>query len=237
MEIISYKRPYRNISFKFIPFHRLEDFLSQGKVWFSRADKFGDKMECVRIGDLTKIPLNYKSIENRKRMILISCWHLADKESLAFWDTYSDNLENRKNIAIKFKRETLLNSFNEYFHRNDTFYYQTEWLHGKVQYKNLINAKSDVLNQCRIKYPPFRKEKAFSYENEYRFVIQKVDEHSQDGFGYFIGEPANLSFEILINPLLNKTEFADLKNRIIKLGFESKINDSILTKWLRPDIW
>lgn len=223
--------------FKFVPISRLKSFLSDGEVWFSRADQFGDKMECVRIDDIATAKLDYTKIEERKRKFLISCWHLADKESLAFWDTYSDNILDRKNIAIRFKREVLIYALNNYFHRNDKFYYETQWIHGRVQYKNMVNRKVDSLNMSRLKFPAFRKEKAFSYENEYRFVIEQRDEHLDKGFGYFIGDPTRLSFDILINPLLKKEDFSAMKNRVIDLGFEKNIKDSILTKWLRPDLW
>src|SRR6185369_5536509 len=88
--------------FKFLPKKRLFDFFETGSIWFSRADKFGDKMECVRIDDLLVKQPDYKSIEERKKKFLISCWHLANNESLAFWDTYTDNSDNRKNFALRF---------------------------------------------------------------------------------------------------------------------------------------
>lgn len=226
-----------NFLFKFLPVSRLESFLTNGEIWFSRADQFGDKMECVRIADIAQKKLDYSKIEERKKTFLISCWHLANKESLAFWDTYSDDPSNRKNIALRFQRETLIRSFNEHFHRNNKFYFKTKWVHGKVQYRNMINENSNSLNKSKIKYPAFRKEKAFSYENEYRFTIEKINEHLDKGFGYYIGESTRLSFDILINPLLKKEDFFTLKNKVIELGFGTNIKDSILTKWLRPDLW
>ncbi|MHB8401562.1 MAG: hypothetical protein ACYDCN_06075 [Bacteroidia bacterium] len=90
--------------FKFLPFNRLVDFIENKTIWFSRADKFGDKMECVHISDLLKKP-DYKEIEARKRKYLISCWHVANKESLAFWDTHSVlkvlHLERKKPLNMR----------------------------------------------------------------------------------------------------------------------------------------
>ena len=86
-------------------------------------------------------------------------------------------------------------------------------------------------------YPAFRKEAAFKYENEYRFVIELIDSYSYEGFGYNIGKPNKLDFDIIINPLLKNDEFNILKDNIINEGFEQNIEPSILTRWLRPDLW
>ncbi len=190
----------RNITerylFKFLPLNRVEEFLKNGAIWFSRADKFGDKMECVQIDDLTDTPFNYEKIERRMRTILISCWHLANKESIAFWDTYSESKENRKNIAIRFNRDKLMKYMNDYFIKNSfRFCYKTQFIHGKVVYKNLINVKSDTLNRSKIAHSSFRKEAAFKYENEYRLIVKRVNEELGDGVGFYIGEPNKLNFD------------------------------------------
>lgn len=66
--------------FKFLPLSKAELFLKSGEIWFSRADQFGDKLECVNIDDLSEGTFDYSKIEERKRKYLISCWHLADNE-------------------------------------------------------------------------------------------------------------------------------------------------------------
>jgi len=223
--------------FKFLPGKRLFEFLETGNIWFSRADKFGDKMECVTIRDIEVGRPNYKDIEKRKKRFLISCWHLADKESLAFWDTYAEKSEDRKNFALRFKRKNLTNLFYGIFNANDAFYYQTKWLHGKVVYKNLINSNTDRLNKSKIRYPAFRKEAAFKYENEYRFVIELNQPYNEEGYNYNIGEPQQIPFDILINPVLKSTESNPLAEKIRALGFGEKLRPSVLTKWLQPDKW
>ena len=104
--------------YKFLSEQWLAEFLQTGNIWFSRADQFGDKMECVRISDLINQNPDYEAIEKRKRKFLISCWHLADNESIAFWDTYSEYPENRRNYAIRFKRTQLQQIFNQTIFRN-----------------------------------------------------------------------------------------------------------------------
>lgn len=223
--------------FKFLSLKHLNDFLKTGSIWFSRADVFGDKMECVRIAELKKAKPDFEAIEKRKERFLISCWHRANKESLALWDTYSDTKKKRRIGAIRFNRQELTSIICNAKARNDTFFYKTKWIHGKVLYKNLINASEESLTKNVLKHPSFRKESAFEYENEYRFVIELIQQTSKEGFAYNIGEPIMLPFHILINPLLNKGEYLRLKQIIINKGFSAKLEDSTLAKWLKPELW
>lgn len=223
--------------FKFLPLEHLNDFLKTGSVWFSRADVFGDKMECVPIAELKKAKPDFDAIEERKKKFLISCWHRANKESLALWDTYSETKEKRRTVAIRFNRVNLTRLISNSKTRNDRFFYETKWIHGKVLYKNLINASEDSLTNSGLKYPSFRKESAFKYENEYRFVIEFIQPTLKEGYAYNIGNPKKLTFHILINPLLNKKEYLSLKEAITEKGFKSNLKDSALTKWLKPELW
>jgi len=204
--------------FKFIPFGRLKDFIETGKIWFSRADQFGDKMECVKILDLKSTPVDYPQINERKRRTLISCWHLADKESVAMWDTYAHKKENRKNIALRFLRPELISSIDDNLRENGEVGIAAYLVHGKVRYKNLINSKSNELSKSKIKYAAFRKESAFSYEREYRFTIRVSEEFESVGFGYKIGNPDKMKFDILINPLLDNASFSLLEEKANNLG-------------------
>lgn len=223
--------------FRFLSVKHLEDFLDTGSIWFSRADRFGDKMECVKLLELRKPKPNFESIEKRKKRFLISCWHLANKETIALWDTYSDTIENRRKVAIRFKRKNLVQLMQDSIFRNNNLYYKTQWVHGQVQYKSLINARPETLDQSLMKHSAFRKEAAFKYENEYRFVIELKKEAESLGINYNIGSPRNLEFDILINPLLNKEEYLFLKNTISEKGFSNNVKDSDLAKWLKPELW
>jgi hypothetical protein len=216
---------------KFVPISRLEEFIRSGEIWFSRADIFGDNLECIRISDLQNNSLNHGLIEKRQKRRLISCWHLADTESVAMWDTYSVNKEERKNIAIRFERKTLVKLIEDNLCHN--LISSFELIHGKVQYKNLINYKEKRLSRAKVKYTAFRKENAFTYENEYRLVIKGNDCYDIDGFGYKIGQPEHLTFDILINPLLKKEITSELKNKIHNLGFGKNIKDSELNAWFQ----
>jgi hypothetical protein len=222
---------------KFLSGENLINFLNSGSIWFSRSDIFGDKMECVRIIDLKQVKPDFEKIESRKKRFLISCWHLADKETLALWDTYTDTIEKRRTFAIRFKKIELVQLVNDNFFPNNSFYYLTEFVHGKILYKDLINIKRELLNNKVIKYPAFRKESVFKYENEYRFAIRMQQPFLNDGFSYNLGIPNKLPFEILINPLLKKEEHAELKSQIEQMGFGKNLKQSDLAKWLQPEFW
>ncbi len=219
--------------FKFIPFQRFEEFIKTGHIWFSRADKFGDKMECVKIADLKNNVLDLKTVESRKRKILISCWHLADKETVAMWDTYSIKKEDRKNIAMRFKRNDLITAIHSNLPSNNSITFFSEFIHGKVQYRDLINSETEKLSKARVKYAAFRKENAFSYEREYRFVLKSTLNFPQEGFGYNLGDVKRLKFDILINPLLSNKDSESLKAKINNLNCRERIKDSPLKKWFK----
>jgi len=224
--------------YKFLSKRNLERFLETGSVWFSRADIFGDKMECVSIADLLEDRPDYNKIETRKKRFLISCWHLADRESLALWDTYSETVENRRTTAIRFKRTDLIRLVKEYSIRNHMqHFYKTEFIHGKISYKTLIGVDLPRLLDQTVKELAFRKEEAFKYENEYRFVIRQPHPFEYDGYSYTIDKAQNLPFNIIINPLLNRDQYLPIKKQIEELGFSDKLVASDLAQWLHPELW
>ena len=151
--------------YKFISEANLLKFLETGNIWFSRSDKFGDKMECVGINDLIKDRPNFRKIEDRKKRHLISCFHVGNKETLAFWDTFSDSESNRRKYAIRFNREYFV-KLVESTKIADTLIPKIEKIvHGKVKYKNLINVEKTELSKKKVKYLAFRKEFVFAYES------------------------------------------------------------------------
>ncbi|HEX5155052.1 MAG TPA: hypothetical protein VFW07_26595 [Parafilimonas sp.] len=222
--------------YKFISEKFLIKFLETGTIWFSRSDKFGDKMECVMIKDLEKKVPDFKEIEARKRKHLISCFHEGNKETLAFWDTYAKTDEERRKYALRFNRK----DFKERIELNTVNISMTnisKLVHGKVKYKNLIGANNEKLNLQRVQYPAFRKEYVFSYEREYRFDILLKNEMKELGYNYHIGNTNSIPFAILLNPLLDNKDYTKCLKTIQKSNFESKFRLSPLTKWLKPELW
>ena len=225
----------RRYLFKFLSEDQLKRFLSSGNVWLSRADKFGDKMECVKFEDFQLEKPNVDQIEGRKRKHLISCWHEAFNETIAFWDTYSDKAENRRVVALRFEMSYLVDLMTS--KSTDLPSDIEELIHGKVRYLNMASRNLTKLRENGIEFPSFRKEFSFSYEREYRFVCHLKNEFLKEGFGINIGEPLKLDFNILVNPVLKMDDYNCLKTKLNEGKFGNKLSDSELAKWLKPEFW
>lgn len=224
--------------FRFLSERRLEQFLETGDLWFSRSDKFGDKMECVRLKDLTSLPKpNFNEIENRKQKHLICCFHESTKESLALWDTHFTKEHERRKYALMFERSQLVSLVNKLPFAVLSSDNVIGLTHGKVRYKTLIGNSKKKLLEKTIKHVAFRKETAFAYEREYRFDILLRAKFNAEGIAYNIGVPEKMAFKILVNPLLKKDEYNQSIKRLNEMKFDNKFKESALAKWLKPDLW
>lgn len=223
--------------YRFVAKEYLLEFLETRCIWFSRADRFGDKMECVRALELLEEKPDYGRILERKERHLISCWHAADNESLALWDTYVDELSKRRVAAIRFFRSKLAEWMAFSLPHNERFSHPVTYTHGAVRYKNLLTWKPSDFEGLLVKYPAFRKEKAFAYENEYRFVIHLPRKYHDRGYAYHLLEPPAISFDIILNPLLGAAEYNSLKQEVADKGYGEYLKDSPLNKWLHPEDW
>ena len=223
--------------FKFICQKYLLEFLRTGNLWFARSDRFGDKMECVMIKDLQKDVPDFQKIEARKRKHFISCFHVGTKETLAFWDTYAKNDEERRKYALRFNREEFIVNIEKNSLESVVPEKISKLVHGKVKYKNLIGAKTTVLQLKKVKFPAFRKEYVFAYEKEYRFVVSLKRESNKSGFNVNLGNPKEISFTIFVNPLLDSEDYSRCRETIAINNFEKNLKMSTLTKWLKPELW
>ncbi len=116
-------------------------------------------------------------------------------------------------------------------------FYRTEFTHGKIAYKTLIGADTKTLIDQTVTQLAFRKEAAFKYENEYRFVTEQPHPFSYAGYNCTIDKARNLPFNIIINPLLNRDQYFPIKKQIEELGFIDKLVISDLAQWLHLDLW
>lgn len=218
--------------YRFLSLNHTKTFLTTGNIWFARADQFGDKMECVRISDLIGARPNIEQIEATKKKHLISCWHLADNESLALWDT-SHQGANRRVCSIRFGVEDL----KELITTQVTSLWKLKpkkLIHGRVQYKNLISPKASA--QATVKFSAFRKEQAFKYESEYRYMIQLHESANELGLNYSLQGHWLDKVHVIVNPLLTKTEYFNVKTELAPLS-PNGIHNSTLAKWLKPELW
>lgn len=225
--------------YRFLPKQFLFEFLDKKAIWFSRADRFGDKMESVMLKDLLAEKPDFVELTKRKRRFLISCWHLANNESLALWDAYVKSKEDRRVAAIRFRRKDLAKLFKDGISMNEHgFNYRARWMQGNVQYRNLTTLrKFQEVADATLKYAVFRKEHAFRYESEYRFVLELPEPFSKEGFLFRLPHPPALKFDVLVNPMLEAGEYKALRAEIDDLGYGACLKDSHLNRWLHPDLW
>ncbi|RAR51069.1 hypothetical protein [Flavobacterium lacus] len=223
--------------YKFLSEENLKKFLDTGNIWFSRSDKFGDRMECVMIKDLIKSPPDFKEIEARKRRHLISCFHEGNIETLAFWDTYAKTDKDRRKYALRFNREDLIKMLILNKQALTSLSSISRLVHGRVRYLNLIGASNKKLESKTVSYTAFRKEYVFAYEREYRFDITLKNETNNLGVNINIGNPNDIDFVIHVNPLLESEDYIDCIKRIDQKGFKIKFEESTLAKWLKPELW
>ena len=221
--------------YKFLSKKHLDQFLNTGCIWFSRADKFGDRLECVRIKDLKQQRINIEKVKEMQRLHFISCFHEATNETLAFWDTYSQNEDNRRVFALKFTLE----DFCKKIDASDipiSFSNIERLVHGKVMYKNLLSNKKEILEQKKVRYISLRKEYAFKYEREYRFVIKTKTVVQDGGINVFLGDIKYQKFKILLNPLLEDTPYINLLEHLEKKNVFDKFEITKITKFFKPEL-
>jgi hypothetical protein len=227
-----------NKLFRFLSEKWLLHYVKSGSLWFSRADKFGDKLECVRLHEITSSSKpNIVEIEKRKRKHLICCFHEGTKESLAFWDTYSALEVNRRKYAVVFERNYLVNLINQIKLDDSLSKKVYKLTHGKVKYKTMVGLSDDKLKEKKVTHVAFRKEGAFAYEREYRFDIQLKSENKTDGIAVQLGAPSEIQYQILVNPLLKMEEYNQCINLLTNLKLQDKIRPSLLARWLKPELW
>lgn len=224
--------------YRFHTLKYMEAFLQTSRMWFSRVDMFKDKMECVHVPELLEKKLDIEKIEKRSRRFLVSCWHAANRESLALWDSYASCDEERKKVAIRFLRKDLVYYVCDNDIRNSHhFRGYPRYLHGGVVYRNLLTEDMKELSRSTVREPAFRKEYAFKYENEYRFVIEQKTAVEEKGYGYQLDDMHRLRFRIIVNPLLDNPEYIRVHERMQEIGFGKFLEFSPLVRWLKPQIW
>jgi hypothetical protein len=220
--------------FRFMSNTNLDLFLKSGAIWFSRADQFGDKMECSRIKDLRGGKPDIEALKRNQKQYIISCWHLADKESLAFWDTFAGSEADRRVYAVRFKTHYLLNVIQRAVFQNE-FYYRSSFTHGHVRYRKLAGLTS--LEDEKIRYVAFRKEFAFRYEEEYRFVVRSERPFEHKGQNYYLSPTKELKFDILVNPFLEKDRYRYYQEHVLSGPLKAHLKNSDLADWLKPSLW
>ena len=218
---------------RYFKVHRFKEFLNTSQLYFSSAREFEDRFE----GAVAVLPPDFspdpryselehldRAFEQLRRLSKISCWHIEEYESAIMWQTYANS---GKGIAIKTNLGKILDSVVPYYAERgklpETIYY------GKVEYKNLLEERLSPNTQEQL----FYKDRMFSSEKEYRFMISlRIAEE----FGVKVPEKGilvdfklnELIDEIYLGPNLDELERTELEECIQRHGFGSKLRKSAM---------
>lgn len=246
--------------YRYISLDKLQNFLESKSIWFSRADKFEDKLECVELqsyrewsnlwrgilkapeklnyglkGDIlsTAREFKYNFLSDqlyRQKQTFVSCWYMQDYESIAMWELYSKS----DGLALKFDANNLISYILDSCSAIDLPYMQ-KLVCGPVRYMDYIGLDyKDYPKGFFDGYVAFRKNNSFSHESEYRFVLM-ADSPLENIFGVPIPlqNLANLNFEIIPSPKNSKSDEVKLIELLQAYNMFDKLKESQLLDFYR----
>ena len=164
-------------------FTKFVSLLTRKALFFARADKLGDPFE----GSLSKLNIDlspvinsgipeeqirllHNYIKDKRRFVLVNCWHENEHESDAMWKLYAGHGEG---IAIK----TDFGSLKLSLVGDDPVYV------GRVNY---VDYDTTFIQENDPVAPFIHKRKSFEHEREVRAIIQK---HNVIGGKIIVGGP------------------------------------------------
>lgn len=177
--------------YRYMDFTKFCDFIFKRKLFFSRADQQNDGLEgqISKVNQLQKKYVHREEDNNNQiltiddfhrlqRKFLINCWCRDSLESFAMWKIYT---ANTLGVAVETTHDLLINSFifqdEDVLSKIDVKDWGSEIFisncmkHGNVEYIDYdtdpVNVYDDSWQYRRF----FYKRRNFSYENEYRLLI------------------------------------------------------------------
>lgn len=173
--------------------------------------------------NLKKIILS--EIELQQKSQFASCWHIANKESIAMWKLYSD----KNSIAIRFKPSELIDKMIKKAERdtNEDF---AMFIYGCVDYVDMWPCDLFDNKKTHIEYVAFKKDLSYKHEDEFRFVIVVKPECYQkyENFNCNIGDIDIGSFQIFASPFMDSWKYEVLKKMLINHSIENRLTKSKL---------
>lgn len=235
---------------RYLDFTKYVSILEKHALFFTRSDKFEDKLEGItpkkeidylierqkfEEGSLiTKEKFKKLLTENdefEKTNMAINCWHINDYESMAMWKIY---LKSNEGLVIQSTYSKLRDSFH--VHEKDDIFI------GEVIYADYDEFKW----KNKLFYKFMHKRKFFNYENELRAFVYRYYDFKSIGrelstyelvhyAGFDYGDYISIDLDILIENIIvapNSPEwFVELVREItVKYGFNKNVVRSSLDK-------
>lgn len=234
---------------KYIDIHKFLDLLIAKRFRFTRMDQFEDSLEGIPFESLYRISAMKRElnvgfsdivktvsdfadkstdklygridvINHIQASTYVSCWFLENRESMAMWNLYS----NKDGVAVKVnfgKLKALL-----YPNIDDEFI--KEYYCGRVVYQDLY--ESNPISQEYLRTIPkaaLRKDKSFTHEKEFRFVI-KLDNVDNEllGIDSQIIELKDLEMTIICHPQMPDWKKNNIKGILKSKKMQSSFKES-----------
>jgi hypothetical protein len=247
--------PKNGIQFiwKYLDLHRFIYLITEQKLFFTRLDKLDDPYEGVatsllrntilKTGDSIDDPVpiefsaNKKKLEYEKKLYeyikndeikksqkrqYVNCWFASDRESMAMWNLYS----NEDSVAVRLNFEKvkveLKNSFGEFISQNGN---RISVIGDEITYLKL-NPFDESLPKQSLKYSALKKDIAFQYEMEYRFLIVTIS--NIDEVESFTA-PINinkLDLIVVTHPNMQGWKYANIEKILRLSGLKIKLERS-----------
>ena len=237
--------------FKYIDIHKLIYFLYSENLFFSPLSYFDDPLEGISqkvLADnheengLVNQNANEENVHNKvlqddekqqhyqnyldkvQRQLFASCWFLGLRESLAMWESYSNN----DSVALRFKPDYLCNHMIGQFSKlNDNNF--DLMAHGKVEYFKLspFDPNDEALKQSKHRFPGFIKDLSYKHEEEFRFLL--MQQHNKEQYNFFEFSPGplkELEFDIITHPYMENWKHKNIQTILENLDLKDKLKKS-----------
>jgi hypothetical protein len=241
-----YSFDHNQYLFKYMDLHRLIYFLTTGKLFFSPLSYFDDPLEGISENILYKSGQHLADdaaqsdqhaqkqeehkhryvdyLEKVQRTLFASCWFLGTRESLAMWESYSNN----DSVALRFHPETLRNLMIAHFSKIEEPDFDA-MVHGKVEYFNLapFDPNDESIRQCGHKYTGFLKDLSYKHEEEFRFLLMQSHETKDySAYEYCPGKLDELDFTIISHPNMEEWKYNNIYNILRIQNLQDKLKQS-----------
>lgn len=245
-----------NKLWRYIDFKKFESILSRNAPFFCRADKFSDPFEGAfplkeveyrqqwyensnkKSGIQSNNEKKQKHCtflanfhENRRKIILINCWHYNTTESDAMWRLY---LKDNEGIAIQTIPEKIKACFDTNYRVNIGIVHYIDYQNGifydKQKFPHIgYNASTPFIHK-RI---------YFKHEQEYRAILE-IDTHDEinifwENEEFSKGKMISIKVEkliekIIVSPNADNKFINKVKETVNKYGFDFKVSKSIMNE-------
>lgn len=218
---------------RYMPLIGLVDLLQTGELRLPRADSFSDKKEGL-VGleaMLSTMPPELHgpaklALAKQNRDCFVSCWHLSSSESLAMWKIYG---VHNFSVAVVSNAGKVMRVCSDYFQD-----LTCTGMAGEVIYENYIT--DGTVNVQTVGLPfgyrelpvpssimtLFMKAKPFSYEQEWRVVMQKRN-HDRPALRIAVGDLEKFIESIYVSPEAPDWMVQSIQTLVVKQFGLSKI--------------